>query len=172
MSTFQDSLRFFYSDSNFFFCLCAHIYFYFQFHNRNIKYTRIHFFFVSVTVNHIQSFSINILHTVVYISALKCKYVITQYFSVTLVHYSNQYLLIRLCISQNNSDKQHHTIDYLQKPVTYTKSSVHCSQTSDVDAPVDRPKIGTGRFVRSIFLLKCARSASYQHNTTYTNDHT
>ncbi len=82
-----------------------------------------------------------------YISTLKCKYGITQYFSVTLVHYSNQYLLIRLCISQNNSDKQHHTIDYLQKPVTYSKSSVHCSQTSDVDAPVDRPKIGTGRFL-------------------------
>ncbi len=61
-------------------------------------------------MNHIQSFLINILHTVVYISNLKCKYGITQYFSVTLVHYSNQYLLIRLCISQNNSYKQHHMI--------------------------------------------------------------
>ncbi len=27
-----------------------------------------------------------------------------------------------MCISQNNFYKQHHTIDYLQKPVTYSKS--------------------------------------------------
>ncbi len=30
-----------------------------------------------------------------------------------------------MCISQNNLYKQHHTIDYLQKPVTYSKSLVH-----------------------------------------------
>ncbi len=32
-----------------------------------------------------------------------------------------------MCISQNNLYKQHHTIDYLQKPVTYSNSLVHLS---------------------------------------------
>ncbi len=35
-----------------------------------------------------------------------------------------------MCISQNNLYKQHHTIDYLQKPVTYSKSFVHLSKVS------------------------------------------
>ncbi len=35
-----------------------------------------------------------------------------------------------MCISQNNLYKQHHTIDYLQKPVIYSKSLVHLSKVS------------------------------------------
>ncbi len=35
-----------------------------------------------------------------------------------------------MCISQNNSYKQHHTIDYMQKPVTSSKSLVHLSKVS------------------------------------------
>ncbi len=35
-----------------------------------------------------------------------------------------------MCISQNNLYKQHHTLDYLQKPVTYSKSLVHLSKVS------------------------------------------
>ncbi len=35
-----------------------------------------------------------------------------------------------MCISQNNSYKKHHTIDYLQKPVTYSKLLVHLSKVS------------------------------------------
>ncbi len=33
-----------------------------------------------------------------------------------------------MCISQNNSYKQHRTMDFLQKPVTYSKSLVHLSK--------------------------------------------
>ena len=33
-----------------------------------------------------------------------------------------------MCISQNNLYKQHHTMNYLQKPVTYLKSLVHLSK--------------------------------------------
>ncbi len=35
-----------------------------------------------------------------------------------------------MCISQNNLYKQHHTIDYLQKPVIYSKSLVNLSKVS------------------------------------------
>ncbi len=35
-----------------------------------------------------------------------------------------------MCISQNNSYKQHHTMDFLQKPVNYSKSLVHLSKVS------------------------------------------
>ncbi len=35
-----------------------------------------------------------------------------------------------MCISQNSLYKQHHTIDYLQKPVTYSKSLVYLSKVS------------------------------------------
>ncbi len=35
-----------------------------------------------------------------------------------------------MCISQNNLYKQHHTIDYLRKPVTYSKSLVHLPKIS------------------------------------------
>ncbi len=36
-----------------------------------------------------------------------------------------------MCISQNNSYKQHHTMDFPQKPVTYSKSLVHLSKVSN-----------------------------------------
>ncbi len=35
-----------------------------------------------------------------------------------------------MCISQNNPYKQHRTMDFLQKPVTYSKSLVHLSKVS------------------------------------------
>ncbi len=35
-----------------------------------------------------------------------------------------------MCISQNNLYKQHHTMDFLQKPATYSKSLVHLSEVS------------------------------------------
>ncbi len=35
-----------------------------------------------------------------------------------------------MCISQNNLYRQHHTMDFLQKPVTYSKSVVHLSKVS------------------------------------------
>ncbi len=35
-----------------------------------------------------------------------------------------------MCISQNNLYKQHRTMDFLQKPVTYSKSLVHLSKVS------------------------------------------
>ncbi len=35
-----------------------------------------------------------------------------------------------MCISQNNLYKQHDTMDFLQKPVTYSKSFVHLSKVS------------------------------------------
>ncbi len=35
-----------------------------------------------------------------------------------------------MCISQNNLYKQHRTMDFLQKPVTYSKSLVHLSKLS------------------------------------------
>ncbi len=53
-----------------------------------------------------------------------------QFFSVTLVHFSNgpQYLQRSMCISQNNSHKLHHTMDFLQKPVTYSKVSIYINE--------------------------------------------
>ncbi len=35
-----------------------------------------------------------------------------------------------MCISQNNSYKQHYTMDFLQKPVTSSKPLVHLSKLS------------------------------------------
>ncbi len=35
-----------------------------------------------------------------------------------------------MCISQNKLYKQHHKIDYLQRPVTYSKYLVHLSKVS------------------------------------------
>ena len=42
-----------------------------------------------------------------------------------------QIILNRKCISQNDSYKQHHTMDYLQKPITCSKCLVFASKVNN-----------------------------------------